>query len=118
MTWSYSGDPGTSELDSYRFLIGDTIDTEKLLQNEEIQYVLNTYSDENIRLMKLYESLYNYFSRDIKKSLGPQSEDPSNRQKYAKEKLEYYRKLAAAAGFSVPVYAYDKVFGKGLFSNV
>lgn len=40
MTWTYSGDPSTSELDAVRFALGDTDTSFQLMQNEEINYVI------------------------------------------------------------------------------
>jgi len=41
MTWSYSGDPSKTAKDQVRFLIQDTVETDQLLSNEEIDF-LNT----------------------------------------------------------------------------
>ena len=40
MTWSYSGNPASSEKDAVRFLIGDTDTTDQLLSDAEINYVI------------------------------------------------------------------------------
>jgi hypothetical protein len=40
MTWSYSGDPASSDRDAIRFLIGDTDTDDQLLSNEEIDYCI------------------------------------------------------------------------------
>lgn len=40
MTWSYSGDPASSEKDAVRFLVGDTDTNDQLLSDEEIDYVI------------------------------------------------------------------------------
>lgn len=40
MTWSYSGNPASSNKDEVRFLIGDTDTTDQLLSDEEINYTL------------------------------------------------------------------------------
>lgn len=45
MTWSYSGDPSSSSVDSVRFLIGDTDSTDEQLQNEEISWLLSENSN-------------------------------------------------------------------------
>ncbi len=42
MSWSYSGDPSSSDKDAVRFLIGDTDTNNQLLQDEEINYLLTT----------------------------------------------------------------------------
>jgi hypothetical protein len=46
MTWSYSGNPGSSKLDEVRFLIQDTDTNDELLSNEEINYLLTAYSND------------------------------------------------------------------------
>ena len=40
MSFSYSGDPTTSDLDAVRFLIQDTTTPNEFLQNEEINFLL------------------------------------------------------------------------------
>jgi hypothetical protein len=45
MTWSYSGDPGASDLDHIRFLIQDTDTTDQLFSNEELTYLNTSYGD-------------------------------------------------------------------------
>lgn len=46
MTWSYSGDPKTSDLDECRFWIQDTQSDRPLLSNEDITYLLDSYMPE------------------------------------------------------------------------
>lgn len=50
MTWSYSGDPATSEKDAVRFYISDTDKELPLLQDEDIKFLLD-------RWMPIYKSL-------------------------------------------------------------
>lgn len=45
MAWTYSGDPGASDLDEIRFLIQDTDTNDQLLSNEEITYLNSAYED-------------------------------------------------------------------------
>ncbi len=45
MAWTYSGNPGASDLDLIRFLIQDTDSTEQLFSNEELLYLNTTYGD-------------------------------------------------------------------------
>lgn len=44
MTWEYAA-PGTSDKDTVRFLIQDTDQTDQIVQDEEIQYVIDTWKD-------------------------------------------------------------------------
>jgi hypothetical protein len=45
MTWTYTGNPGTSRLDEVRFLIQDTNSDEQLLRDEELEYLIASYGD-------------------------------------------------------------------------
>lgn len=117
MTWSYSGNPAASAIDKYRFLISDTDSTEPVLQDEEIQFILDEYTDNNTRLYNLFDRAADIFGRAIKKSLGPQSEDPSERLKYFASKAAYYKKLVGSSGLSLPKST-PITFSKGMHDNV
>ena len=41
MTWTYSGDPASSNRDAVRFLIRDTNESDQLLSDEEIAWLLS-----------------------------------------------------------------------------
>jgi hypothetical protein len=45
MTFSYSGNPGASDLDRIRFLIQDTDSSDALFSNEELTYLNGAYGD-------------------------------------------------------------------------
>lgn len=46
MTWTYSGDPASSNRDAVRFLVGDTDTTDQLVTDEEIAWLLSENSDD------------------------------------------------------------------------
>lgn len=120
MSFSYSGDPSSSYLDAARFLIGDTDNSSPIMQDEEIQYIINTYGNGNFTntvKFQLFDRAATLFARDIKRSLGPQSEDPTSRLNFFKEQASYYKSLVAVGGVSAPNYTYPKVFRKGMMSN-
>lgn len=118
MSFSYSGNPSSSALDEARFLLGDTDPSSPIMQDEEIQYIIDTYGvGTNTVKYQLFSRAATLFARDIKRSLGPQSEDPTDRLNYFKEQAEYYKKRIAIGGVSVPAYAYPKIFRKGMVSN-
>ena len=118
MSWTYSGNPADSKLDEYRFLIGDTNEDEPILQDEEIQYIIDTYgSNENQVKYQLFNRVATLFARDIKRTLGPQSEDPTERLNFYKQQAKAYKAKIAAAGLSLPKYVYPKVFRKGMQNN-
>jgi hypothetical protein len=120
MSFTYSGDPSKSVVDAARFLIGDTNDKAPIMQNEEIQYIIDTYGSgkltNNVKF-QLFDRAATLFARDIKRSLGPQSEDPTDRLNFFKEQATYYKGLVAAGGVSAAPYAYPKIFRKGMMSN-
>lgn len=119
MAWTYSGNPNSSELDQFRFLIGDTMADEPILTDEEIQFVLTSTGGLEYRLIKLFEAVCLFFVRDAEKTLGPLKEVPQKRYEHAKESLDHYRKLVSAgSGISAPSYASSKIFSKGMHSNV
>ncbi|MNB67617.1 hypothetical protein D3C87_865190 [compost metagenome] len=117
MPWTYSGDPSSSELDKYRFLISDTIEAEPVLQDGEIEFMLTQYDDHNYRLYQLFTKAADVFGRDIKKSLGPQSQDPTGRLAYFNGRAKYYKSLSTTAGFSTPPCV-RPIFGIGMHDNV
>lgn len=118
MSWTYSGNPANSQIDECRFLLGDTNESEPIMQDEEIQYIIDMYEgNKNQILYQLFSRAATIFARDIKRSLGPQSEDPTERLKYFKEKAEEYKSKISSAGLSLPKYAHPKVFRKGMQNN-
>ena len=45
MTFSYSGNPGSSTRDLVRFLVQDTLAADAVFQNEEIDYLVTAWTD-------------------------------------------------------------------------
>lgn len=118
MAWTYTGNPASSDKDKYRFLISDTDENDPILQDEEIQYVVDTYESENKRLYELFQRAADKFSKEVKRSLGPQSEDPTGKQEYFRERASFYKRLTTSSGISTPTYAAPKSFAKGIHDNV
>lgn len=118
MSWNYSGNPKDSKKDEYRFLLGDTDESAPIMQDEEIQYIIDTYgSNPDQAKYELFSRAATIFARDIKRSLGPQSEDPTTRLKYFNEQAASYSAKLAHAGLSLPKYAHPKVFRRGMQNN-
>lgn len=119
MSWTYTANPSTNRIDECRFLIGDTNENFPIMQDEEIEYLIKEAgsNDNNLRYL-LFSHAATIFARDIKRSLGPQSEDPTERLKFFKEQADYYKvKVTSSSGLSLPKHAYPKVFRKGGHSN-
>jgi hypothetical protein len=118
MSWSYSADLENNIIDQLRFLIGDTNPEEPILQDEEIEFLASKYgNNSNLLKYQLFRHVATIFARDIKRSLGPQSEDPTKRLEYFTEQAEYYKKRILQAGLSLPKYAHPKTFIRGGHSN-
>lgn len=71
MAWSYSKNPSSTPLDKVRFLIGDTVEDDPLLQNEEIESVLEEYVNEYRAAAECCEVIAANFSRSSDKEIGP-----------------------------------------------
>lgn len=118
MSWNYSGNPADSKKDEYRFLLGDTDMSAPIMQDEEIQYIIDTYGDNPDQVAyELFNRAATLFARDIKRSLGPQSEDPSGRLAYFREQASSYKAKLMSSGLSIPKYAHPKVFRRGMQNN-
>lgn len=118
MSFSYSGDPSESKLDECRFLLGDTEPSTPIMQDEEIEYIIaQSGSNNNLLKYNLFTRAATLFARDIKRSLGPQSEDPTSRLNYYKTQAAEYKAKIASSGLSIPKYAHPKVFHIGMQNN-
>lgn len=118
MTWSYSGDPATSAVDECRFIISDTDATAPIMQDEEIQYIIDTAGDNENRLRYLlFSHAATVYARDTKVSVGPMSEDPTERTRFFKDEAAKYKAMLNRTGLSLPVYAHEKIFSVGMNDN-
>ena len=118
MSFTYSGDPSASQLDECRFLVGDTDEKNPIMQDEEINYIIaQSGSDRNLLLYSLFNQAGTVFARAIKRSLGPQSEDPTQRLSYFQKQAAQYKKKLNYSGISIPKFAHPKVFYIGMHDN-
>lgn len=104
-TWTYSGDPHSSDLDKVRFLIGDTDPEDRMLGDEEILYVLhdrgNVYSAASIACL----SLAARFSREVTKQVGDLRISAEQRAKHYQALHEHYASQAGESGGMSPYVA-------------
>jgi len=92
MTFTYSGTPSASQRDAIRFLLNDTDSTDVLLQDEEISYLIATWTNTYEAARGGAEVIASRFTRDadnVSKTVGDISISKSFQNK-AKE----YRALA------------------------
>lgn len=119
MSFSYSGDPKTSELDYMRFMIGDTSEQGAILTNEEINWMVIEYPTLSTRIAKAYRQMATSFAKIPNRRLGPQEENSTNRVKYFQQQAEFYERMSILAGGTPPLpeYSTEKVFDKGMMAN-
>lgn len=91
MSWSYSGDPSSSTRDLVRFLIRDTDTSDQLFSDEELDYLVTTWTNGYEAARNAAEILAAKFTRqaDTSKSVG----DLSLSESFAGRANEY-RELA------------------------
>lgn len=119
MAFTYSGDPTESVIDMLRFTVGDTDPSAPILQDAEYEYIIGLYEDQNKQIAAIYRACANHFAvRNVKRTLGPQSEDPRARAAYYSALADKYEGMTVfTSPPPVPNYAADKIFYKGMMSN-
>ncbi len=107
MTWSYSGNPASSDSDAVRFLVADTDTTDQLVSNEEIAYLLTTYNEPAFASIAAARAIAAKFARQSDQSRGVG--DLSLSESFS-QKSQQYNQLAdhlnsLANGLSMPPIA-------------
>jgi len=90
MSWTYSGDPKTSTKDETRFLLGDTIEAQPELQDEEIAFALIQKNNNAVTAAMLCCSvIMAKYAPDVRYKIGPE-------QVYANDRYTHYSALLAS----------------------
>ena len=105
MTWSYSGNPASSNRDSVRFLIFDTDTNDQLLSNEEIDYVLTKETKVHMAAAMCAEALAAKFARDIDRSVIGMSANPSRRPEFYLDLADRLRDQVGQSSSHAEVFA-------------
>jgi hypothetical protein len=92
MTFTYSGNPSSSNLDLVRFLLQDTVSTDELLSNEEITYLLTAWGNPHEAARVGAETIASQFTR-LADSTSKSVADLSISKSYS-NKANQYRELA------------------------
>lgn len=98
MSWTYSGDPSQSPKDAVRFIIGDTIESDPILQDEEINYILSQNANIDDAAYNACVGIVAKFSRLINQSVGEVKLEYSQRVKHYQQladKLEQSANIVA-----------------------
>ena len=118
MTTSYSGDPSASDIDNLRFILMDTDVEHPLFSDEELQYLIDTYgSNTDMLQYQAFLQAATKFAYGIKRSLGPQLEDPTSRLNYFRARADELKAKLTVKGLSLPKYQAPKMFFKGMHDN-
>ena len=81
MAWTYSGNPANNSKDAVRFLIGDTLKEDPILQDEEIAYLLTVNGDPASAAIQGCEQIAAKFSRLCDQTVGSVSLSYSQKAK-------------------------------------
>lgn len=98
MTWEYTGDPLVSAKDEVRFLVGDTIESDPLMQDEEIDYLVAEFGSPTLAAANACQALSAKFARQVTKAVGDLKIDLSDRAKAFQAQAD---RLFLASGGSV-----------------
>lgn len=103
MTWTYNlAALSSTPLFQVRFLIGDTDTTRQLVQDEEILYVLTTYTDPRAAAAVICEAIAAKLSQEADARAGDLSESSSQKAKaFADRAKELRSQLSTTA---LPVF--------------
>ncbi len=108
MTWSYSGNPATSDRDKVRFLVFDTDTNEQLINNEEVDWLLTEQTNVYMAAANAAEAIAAKFAKDITRNAVGLSASVGNRASFY---LELADKLRAQIGTTNKL---GEVFAGGL----
>ncbi len=104
-TWTYSGDPATSDRDAVRFLVQDTNDEDQLLSDEEVDYLLAQHGDVGATAVAACLALATrYAQRAVdSKSVGDLKIEYADRAQAFRDLAKELRRSGALAVRPVPV---------------
>lgn len=121
MSWHYNGDPSENTTAEVRFLIGDTDESDQLLQDEEIEYVVSIHPDPGASVSNYAaaaacaEAIAASFAKKMDKSVGGASLSYSQRHQHYMELAARLRQLAmyGITGKSPQAIGPPELFGGG-----
>lgn len=110
MTWTYNGNPAGSKCDAVRFLSGDVDTTDQQVTDEEIGFVIEREGDPNLAAAAICEHIATKLSRKADQTVGPSSEQCSQKATAYAERAEELRNRASIR--AAPVLGVQTVSGK------
>ncbi len=136
MTWTWSKDPASSDLDEIRYLVQDTDEDDKLLSDEEIQFEIDrwkgVYNSNVYAAAEVAERIAAKFAREVSISADGVSHGVNELQgKYealALKLREQHKDMVGAGVYSGGISAWEiwyqdptirpLSFGKGMHDNL
>lgn len=101
MTWTYSGNPTSSDRDAVRFLVADTDSTDPLITDEEIAYLLTLYTEAPHAAVGAARAIAAKFSREADQARG--IGDLSLSQSLSQKSYQYHHLGDHLAGLAVGI---------------
>ncbi|MNC35873.1 hypothetical protein D3C75_843710 [compost metagenome] len=123
MTWTYSGDPSTSDLDQVRFLCGDTDEAYSFLSDEEINFLMTDQKNLRRVAIKAIEQIVTKLAASsVDYTIGPESVKASQRMaNFARIKRLLQQDLRAGLAFPIMTQAEEPpcrpLFNIGMHDN-
>lgn len=98
MTWSYSGNPASSSKDEVRFLAQDTVKTDPLLEDEEIDFLITQEGSAQKAAIKAAQTIMAKFARFVDESVGQVKKSFSQRFGHYRDLVDDLNRHAAMRG--------------------
>lgn len=119
MSWSYSGDPASSELDFVRYKIGDTDTNDQQITNEEIEYEIAQADTPLKAAYQCARTILKSLSRRADKKIGPASIKNSQLMGMYKEIIQDIKTELEDAAQALPSMEepHEAIFDIGLMDN-
>lgn len=103
MTWTYNVyDIATSPKDQVRLLIGDTVDCDPQLQDEEIVFLISSRTTVYGAAAECCRSLASKYARSVDSAAGTQKATLSQLSKQYTSKAIQFEQKASASGAAMP----------------
>jgi hypothetical protein len=99
---SFSYEPGASDKDTVRLLVGDTDPDKRQLHDEEIAWFLTENSNVYLAAAEAAKAIAALYGRDVDKQVGDLKISASQRQK---QYLDLAKQLRSRVGRSISPYA-------------
>lgn len=96
MAWTYSGNPSDSDLDTVRWLVGDTDDTNQIVQDEEIEHELAEQKNVYAAASTVCEAIAAKFAGDVDFDYGHIAENASQAREAYEARAERLRTIASS----------------------